>query len=258
MENSRTKVAGPLAAAGAVSLGLVLIGACGIGQEDTYVAPPPIRSGLQAAPTPQPSDTTATTAQVIIPPSPTWQVAPEITAPRRTLPTQYLTSTTTATAQEGENPGGSESPDEATPTSAPTESTPEGQEDTTEPGGPGTAEPGTETLVPPIEPASSGLPVPEITAAPAPSAAPAPTPAVEPAVVAEPAITSEPSVSAESSVAAETSVPAAYEPAGTEQSPETAQPLPEIGAPTTTVAPEPVEPEPGTAPSTDGTASAQG
>lgn len=267
MENSRTKVAGPLAAAGAVSLGLVLIGACGIGQEDTYIAPPPIRSGPQAAPTTQPNEITVTTAKVIIPPSPTWQVAPEITAPRRTLPAQYRTS---ATAQEDENPGGPESPDETTSPAPPTEPTSEDQEDTTEPGDPGAAEPGTETPAPPIEPASTGLPLPEITAAPEPPAAPEPAPAVEPAgasepavtasppATAEPAITSAPAVTAEAPVADEPLGAPGYEPVNTERSSETVRPPLETGAPTTTGVPEPVEPEPGTAPSTGGVAPAQG
>ncbi|OQS12599.1 hypothetical protein B0T36_24405 [Nocardia donostiensis] len=90
MESNRTKVAGPLAAAGAVSLGLILIGACGIGHDDTYVAPPPIESGSRAA-TPPPRDgTTTTVATVAIPPSPTWRIAP-VPPPRRTLPTEYTT-----------------------------------------------------------------------------------------------------------------------------------------------------------------------
>ncbi|WP_051133330.1 hypothetical protein [Nocardia paucivorans] len=129
MESSRTKVAGPLAAAGAVSLGLVLIGACGIGQEDTYVAPPPIRSARESAPAPRPADTTTVTvAKVNIPPSPTWQIAPEVTAPRRTLPTQYLLSTTPAARE-------SEPADETTSTPSSSESTSEDRGDTTEPDG---------------------------------------------------------------------------------------------------------------------------
>ncbi|WP_406232684.1 hypothetical protein [Nocardia sp. NBC_01009] len=79
MESSRTKIAGPAIAAGAVSLGLVLIGACGVGKHDTYVAPPPIKSAADAAPMREGSSVTV--PKVFIPPSPTWKVAPN--APRR-------------------------------------------------------------------------------------------------------------------------------------------------------------------------------
>lgn len=65
-------VVGVMGAIGAVSLGLVLIGACGLGHQDTYVAPPPMNADLQAAP--ETSKTSATPA-VVIPPSPTWRVA---------------------------------------------------------------------------------------------------------------------------------------------------------------------------------------
>ncbi|WP_330250054.1 hypothetical protein OG874_27770 [Nocardia sp. NBC_00565] len=75
MESSRAKIAGPVIAAGAVSLGLVLIGACGLGKHDTYVAPPPIKSVGDAAPVVR-DGTTATAPRVVIPPSPSWQVAP--------------------------------------------------------------------------------------------------------------------------------------------------------------------------------------
>ncbi|NEW43471.1 hypothetical protein GV792_11700 [Nocardia cyriacigeorgica] len=89
MESSRAKIVGPVAAAGAVSLGLVLIGACGVGHDDTYVAPPPIRSGSHA-PAPVVEGTTVTASKVIIPPSPTWKIAP-VPAPRRTLPAHWTT-----------------------------------------------------------------------------------------------------------------------------------------------------------------------
>lgn len=101
---SKTKVAGPLAAAGAVSLGLVLIGACGIGQEDTYVPPPPIHSGPQAAePAQYTGDPATSVAKVLIPPSPSWRMAPE-PPPRRTLPPEYQISVT-ASAGPGAEPG---------------------------------------------------------------------------------------------------------------------------------------------------------
>ncbi|MEV4125930.1 hypothetical protein [Nocardia sp. NPDC049707] len=77
MQSSRTKIAGPVIAAGAVSLGLVLIGACGLGKHDTYVAPPPIKSANDdAAPAVRYGTSTSTAPKVIIPPSPSWQVAP--------------------------------------------------------------------------------------------------------------------------------------------------------------------------------------
>ncbi|WP_063045913.1 hypothetical protein [Nocardia pseudovaccinii] len=76
MESSRAKIAGPVIAAGAVSLGLVLIGACGIGKHDTYVAPPPIKSANDdAVPAVRYGTSTSAMTKVIIPPSPSWQVA---------------------------------------------------------------------------------------------------------------------------------------------------------------------------------------
>jgi hypothetical protein len=81
MESSRAKIAGPVIAAGAVSLGLVLIGACGVGKHNTtYVAPPPIKSAAEADP-PVREATGTTVPKVLIPPSPSWQVAPD--GPRR-------------------------------------------------------------------------------------------------------------------------------------------------------------------------------
>ncbi|MEU1983302.1 hypothetical protein [Nocardia sp. NPDC019395] len=125
--DSKTKVAGPLAAAGAVSLGLVFIGACGIGQDDTYVPPPPIHSGPQAVEQARYADPTATSvAQVVIPPSPSWRMAPEAPPPR-TLPPEYQISVTSS-APSSTGPGESSETDEttrrptlsATPSSAPT------------------------------------------------------------------------------------------------------------------------------------------
>lgn len=79
MDSNTAKVAGPLLAAGAVSLGLVLIGACGIGPDSTRVAPPPLDSAHQAAAaqTDEGSTPTSTTsvARIVIPPSPSWKVA---------------------------------------------------------------------------------------------------------------------------------------------------------------------------------------
>ncbi|WP_330185283.1 hypothetical protein OHB26_17855 [Nocardia sp. NBC_01503] len=83
-------VAGAAAAVGAVSLGLVLIGACGLGGQDTYVAPPPLNADLQAAPVVSQSGTT--TPGIVIPPSPTWRVAVD-QGPRHTpIPTLTTTS----------------------------------------------------------------------------------------------------------------------------------------------------------------------
>ncbi|MFE7746932.1 hypothetical protein [Nocardia sp. NPDC057455] len=77
MESSRTKIAGPAIAVGAVSIGLVLIGACGVGRQDTYVPPPPLKAGEYAEPVVHESTTGgSTTPRVVIPPSPTWRIAP--------------------------------------------------------------------------------------------------------------------------------------------------------------------------------------
>jgi hypothetical protein len=77
LESSRAKIAGPAIAAGAVSIGLVLIGACGVGRQDTYVPPPPLKAGEYAEPVVHESTTGgSTTPRVVIPPSPTWRIAP--------------------------------------------------------------------------------------------------------------------------------------------------------------------------------------
>ncbi|MBF6131867.1 hypothetical protein IU501_02470 [Nocardia otitidiscaviarum] len=86
---------GAVAAAGAVSLGLVLIGSCGLDGEDTYVAPPPLNADLQAAPTGYARSST-TTPVIVIPPSPTWRVAAD-RPPRRT------TTTTTVAVERDED-----------------------------------------------------------------------------------------------------------------------------------------------------------
>ncbi|MEU4840229.1 hypothetical protein [Nocardia testacea] len=160
---SKTKVAGPLAAAGAVSLGLVLIGACGIGQEDTYVPPPPIRSGPQAAePAGFTGEPSTSVAKVLIPPSPSWRMAPE-PPPRRTLPPEYQISVT-ASAGPGAEPTAGETTRRVTLSATP------------DPSGP--PEPGWTTASlpsPPLEPAHTESPLP----APAPDTtvviAPVPT-----------------------------------------------------------------------------------
>ncbi|HLS78211.1 MAG TPA: hypothetical protein VK083_15620, partial [Nocardia sp.] len=77
MESSRTKLVGPGIAVGAVSLGLIVIGSCGIGGEDTYVPPPPLDSRPAAVAVVQDDDSGSTTPPVTIPPSPSWQMAPD-------------------------------------------------------------------------------------------------------------------------------------------------------------------------------------
>ncbi|NKY55420.1 hypothetical protein [Nocardia flavorosea] len=174
--DSKTKVAGPLAAAGAVSLGLVFIGACGVGQEDTYVPPPPIHSGSQAVEQARYADPTATTvAQVLIPPSPTWRMAPE-PPPRRTLPPEYqisVTSSAAASTGPGETTDSDETTRRATLSATPGE-LPIPEQDSA-----ATSSPATE-----IEPAHSESPIPlpaptGTEAAPPTSVVPGPTTTIE-------------------------------------------------------------------------------
>ncbi|MGW4241960.1 hypothetical protein [Nocardia sp. NPDC004722] len=84
-------VVGAAAAVGAVSAGLILLGACGIGHNDTYVAPPPINADLQAAPETSSKSTASTTPAVVIPPSPSWRVAADM--PSRRAPISTITAT---------------------------------------------------------------------------------------------------------------------------------------------------------------------
>ncbi|WP_369639441.1 hypothetical protein, partial [Nocardia sp. JMUB6875] len=60
-------VVGAAAAVGVVSASLILLGACGLGHQDTYVAPPPINADLQAAPVTS-AKGASTTPAVVIPP----------------------------------------------------------------------------------------------------------------------------------------------------------------------------------------------
>lgn len=78
------RVAGPAIAAGAISLGLVLIGVCGLGQHDVYVAPPPLSADGQVATGTRAAS--ATSYVVVIPPSPSWHIAAK-TTPRTTSTT---------------------------------------------------------------------------------------------------------------------------------------------------------------------------
>ncbi|WP_280492182.1 hypothetical protein [Nocardia asiatica] len=112
MESSRAKIAGPAIAAGAVSIGLVLIGACGVGRQDTYVPPPPLKAGEYAEPVVRESTTGTTTPKVVIPPSPTWRIAPA--DQRRPTPFAGFISSTTAEPSTG-------NPHEDTSQAAPTE-----------------------------------------------------------------------------------------------------------------------------------------
>ncbi|MFC4375329.1 hypothetical protein ACFO5K_14610 [Nocardia halotolerans] len=97
MDDSRAKLVGPAIAVGAVSLGLIVIGACGIGQQDVYVPPPPLQAGLVAAPSPVADEVSSTTsATVAIPPSPTWRIAPYV-SPRKPF---SLSSTETTSSEQ--------------------------------------------------------------------------------------------------------------------------------------------------------------
>ncbi|MGQ4616305.1 hypothetical protein [Nocardia sp. R7R-8] len=120
MESSRAKIAGPAIAAGAVSIGLVLIGVCGVGKQDTYVPPPPLEAGGYAEPVVRESATGSTTPKVVIPPSPTWRIAPA--DQRHPTPFAGFMSSTTAEPSPG-NPHEDTSqaaapPEEPKPTAA--------------------------------------------------------------------------------------------------------------------------------------------
>ncbi|MEV6095789.1 hypothetical protein [Nocardia sp. NPDC051981] len=84
-------VAGAAAAVGMVSAGLILLGACGLGHTDTYVAPPPLNADLQAAPVTSTNSSASATPAVVIPPSPTWRVAAD--QPSRRAPISTITGT---------------------------------------------------------------------------------------------------------------------------------------------------------------------
>jgi|GEM_PF-6643937 len=134
------KIAGPAIAAGAIALGLVIIGACGLGHHDTYVAPPPLSANLPAAAGTRAA--TSTTQDVYIPPSPSWRVAAN-TPPRRT-PTAPPSSSTTQypgyTYDPYTTPPQYYEPNYATPAYTPPQPTttddPFGTDDTTTPAQP--------------------------------------------------------------------------------------------------------------------------
>lgn len=131
MDDSRAKIVGPAIAVGAVSLGLIVIGACGVGQQDVYVPPPPLRANLAAAPSPVADETTSTTTRVPIPPSPTWRIAPYM-SPRKPF---SLSSTETSPSEQPPEGESTESapPEAATTESRPPETTTEDHSTTTAP-----------------------------------------------------------------------------------------------------------------------------
>ncbi|GAB4588541.1 hypothetical protein [Nocardia sp. IFM 10818] len=138
-------VKGAAAAVGVVSLGLILIGSCGLGGQDTYVPPPPLNADLQAAPSISRASGTTTPA-VVIPPSPTWRVASGPLPRRSTTPP----STTESDAPEDPDASGTTTARTTRPLPSRTttpETTAESPRPTTEP--PSTTAP--ETTPPTVE-----------------------------------------------------------------------------------------------------------
>ncbi|APE36613.1 hypothetical protein BOX37_24830 [Nocardia mangyaensis] len=124
MDEGRAKIIGPAVAAGAVSLGLIVIGACGVGQQEVYVPPPPLSADLAVAPSRLPEEPTATTYRIEIPPSPTWRVAPYM-PPRKPF---SLSSTETTPKPPAEDDDSTES---RPPEAAAEPRTPETTDDST-------------------------------------------------------------------------------------------------------------------------------
>ncbi|MBF6174564.1 hypothetical protein [Nocardia blacklockiae] len=119
------RVAAPALAAGAVSLGLVLVGSCGLGQHDVYVTPPPLQADLQSAPTGRTTTSGTAGPGIVIPPSPTWRVAINPPAPRRTLSGVPATSTgPEPVPPPGEPPHTTEAVDDTLPATTTTRSRP--------------------------------------------------------------------------------------------------------------------------------------
>ncbi|MFC8047146.1 hypothetical protein [Nocardia sp. NPDC057353] len=118
MESSRARIVGPAVAAGAVSVGLVLVGVFGIEREDTYVAPPPLKSDSVAGAVVRADDgeTASSTQRITIPPSPSWQIAPA-GPPRR--PAGY-TPVVDPSADPSDDPSATESATATTRTRTPT------------------------------------------------------------------------------------------------------------------------------------------
>ncbi|WP_410870423.1 hypothetical protein [Nocardia sp. A7] len=122
MDNSRAKFVGPAVAVGAVSLGLIIIGACGVGQQDVYVPAPPLSADLAAAPARVADGATSTTVHIPIPPSPTWRIAPYM-SPRKPFSLSSTETSPSETPPEGE-PAPEPRPGETTPETRPAETTP--------------------------------------------------------------------------------------------------------------------------------------
>ncbi|MFE1597155.1 hypothetical protein [Nocardia sp. NPDC058705] len=122
MDNSRAKFVGPAVAVGAVSLGLIIIGACGIGQQDVYVPAPPLSADLAAAPARVADEATSTTVQIPIPPSPTWRIAPYM-SPRKPFSLSSTETSPSETPSPGESPPDHQ-PGEPTTETRPAETTP--------------------------------------------------------------------------------------------------------------------------------------
>ncbi|MEV0771821.1 hypothetical protein [Nocardia salmonicida] len=152
MDNSRAKLVGPAVAVGAVSLGLIIIGACGVGQQDVYVPAPPLSADLAAAPARVADEPTSTTVHISIPPSPSWRIAPYM-SPRKPFSLSSTETSPSETPTEG-GPAPEPRPGEATTESRPAEAStrpPETTEDeptTTRPQIPTRPNP-TRTVTPP-------------------------------------------------------------------------------------------------------------
>ncbi|KAF0846224.1 hypothetical protein [Nocardia caishijiensis] len=140
MEDSRAKLVGPAIAVGAVSLGLIVIGACGVGQQDVYVTPPPLQAGLAAAPSQVADEPTSTTVRVSIPPSPSWRIAPYM-SPRKPFSLSSTETTSPSETPPTDEPTTEPHPTEATTESRPPEATTEPPETTTEDSTPTTTRP---------------------------------------------------------------------------------------------------------------------
>jgi hypothetical protein len=153
MDNSRAKFVGPAVAVGAVSLGLIIIGACGVGQQDVYVPPPPLSADLAAAPARSADEPTSTTVHIPIPPSPSWRIAPYM-SPRKPFSLSSTETSPSQTPPPEDEPAPESRPDEATTEPRPAETTsrpPETTEDeptTTRPRIPSRQNP-TRTVTPP-------------------------------------------------------------------------------------------------------------
>ncbi|RJO79994.1 hypothetical protein D5S18_01745 [Nocardia panacis] len=120
MDSSRARIIGPAVAVGAVSAGLILIGACGVGRQDTYVAPPPLKNGPALAAAPVRDDvTSSSTPKVIIPPSPSWRMAPNMPRQETNFTVPPSGGSTTETTTPGRSPSATAEADDPTLTLPP-------------------------------------------------------------------------------------------------------------------------------------------